>query len=680
MSSFVKTNGGLTLALAAMAAVSVAAVAQTSGSPFAKKTKKQAWETDAARPGPQTPAYQAPSYQPPVFNAPSPQAPTYIPPPNYTAPLRSSSVAPSAVPPAKPAYTPPAYSAPSAQPAGRYVPPATLSSGVSSAAVSPFAAVPQSYSAPSQSPAANYGQYNPPGASSTATSTRDTPVLRAAEPDLLPGFRRRPAAQAGAYYPGREDKGGFSVPAYVPRGQAGVSGFNPQLPQRSGGYKQANNQPSQGYGGPYGAPNGQSAQTPQNYPRQGYAPQSWKDRLGLGNLLTTFTAALKVGAAAVQRKNTVEDAGWNAGFIADGKVSGEVSAITRGGMEYGIGGELRGQYDKYRRGFGGRVGDCGAESLAAIAGCNSLAVDGVLRPLRGHTSQFYSAGLDNAKEAEFAVEGAYLFLRSAYGDITVGRDDGAAYLFSLGAPTLLAVNASNSPVDYTGLDSVRTVNEASGFAEKVAYVSPRLLGDQIGLGVQFGASYAPDARACGVDYCVRGNGRDGSGALSPDLEDVIEFGLSLDRTFSNGLSIEGTATYAMASEESGLISASGAGFEDLKSYGFGLEAEYGPWTLGGAFLNSNNGLINGDYEAYDIGLTFKPAQWGVSASYGHATDKNVNLLSDQATLGFVYDFDRFTLGTGVQYIERDVAGVAGGIFVPRKEKAAALFIEGGVKF
>jgi len=97
------------------------------------------------------------------------------------------------------------------------------------------------------------------------------------------------------------------------------------------------------------------------------------------------------------------------------------------------------------------------------------------------------------------VEGAYVFLRSAYGDVTLGRDDGAAYLFSLGAPTLMAVNASNSPMDYTGLDSVKTVNDASGFSEKITYTSPRLLGDQIGFGVQLGASYAFNARACGVD-------------------------------------------------------------------------------------------------------------------------------------------------------------------------------------
>lgn len=637
MSTFLKTNSGLSLALAAMAVVSVAAVAQTSGSPFASKKKTQAWETDAARPGPATPAYQAPQY---------------IPPPNFTPPLENGSNfnAPDASSPSvftKP-YVPPVSPAP--RPQSFAAPAASYTAPEASTPEAQTFSAPQLSSAPAPQ-TQTFGSYKPQGYSAAK------PINDIAQPDLLPGFRPRSTGQGGAYFPGREDKGGFSVPAYSPRGQMA------QAPQT---------QSPQNYGPQsYGAQNSPR----QSYPSQGYGPQSWKDRLGLGNLLTTFKAALKVGAAAVQRKNTAEDEGWNAGFIADGKVSGEVSAITRGGLEYGVGGEVRGQYDKYRRGFGGRVGDCGPGAVANVAGCNSVTIDGATLPLRGHSSQFYSAGFDNAKAAEFALEGAYLFLRSAYGDVTVGRDDGAAYLFSLGAPTLLAVNASNSPVDFTGLDSVRTVNEASGFAEKISYVSPRLLGDQIGLGVQIGASYAPNARACGVDYCVRSNGSDVSTALSPDLKNVLEFGVSVDRTFRNGLSLEGTATYAAASEDSGI-----AGFDNLKSLGFGLEAQYGPWTLGGSFLNSNNGLLNGDYEAYDLGLTFKPAQWGVSASYGHATDKNVNLLSDQATLGFVYDFERFTLGTGVQYIERDVVGVAGGILAPRKEKATALFIEGGVKF
>jgi len=460
--------------------------------------------------------------------------------------------------------------------------------------------------------------------------------------------------ETGAYYPGRSDKGQAILGQH----------YNREHYQGRGYTAQTQNYPHQTYGQNHG----------QNYE---YTPQqtqrrsnSWGDKLGLRNLATSVTGFLKFGAAATDRDSRDGD-GWSEDFIADGKINAEVSAITSGGLEYGIGAELRGQYDRYRRGFGGRVGDC----PASVTGCASTLIAGVPTAVRGHTSQFYTDGPSNAKEEEFALEGAYLFLRSAYGDISVGRDDGAAYLFSLGAPSLLAINASNSGVDYTGLDSVKTVNDASGFAEKITYTSPRLLGDTVGVGVQFGVSYALDARACGVDYCVRDNGRDGSGALAPDLEDVIEAGLSLDRNFDNGLRIEATATYATASEESGI-----AAFDDLKSFGLGLELGYGDWTLGGSYLDSNNALQDGDYTAYDVGLTWKPGDWGVTLGYGHAEDKNINLESDQAVLGFTYDWGKYRLGTGVQYIERDVPIAAGGLVLSETEKATSIFIEGGITF
>lgn len=398
-------------------------------------------------------------------------------------------------------------------------------------------------------------------------------------------------------------------------------------------------------------------------------PRSWKDRLGLGNLATSLSGFLKAGAAYVLRDDAAGSDN-DISFIGDGQLRGEASFVTRGGLEYGAGLEVRAQYDEFRRGFGGRVGDC----PAANPGCASTLVGGVDTSLRGHTSRFYADGPSDAKEFEFALEGAYVFLRSAYGDITVGRDDGAAYLFSLGAPSLVAVGASNSSVDYTGLDSVKTVNDASGFSEKIVYTSPRLLGDTIGVGVQFGVSYALDATACGVDYCVRSN--DPSGAVSPDLENVIEAGIALDRTFGNGLSVEATATYATASEDSGV-----AGLDDLSALGLGLELGYGDFTLGGSYLASNNGLADGDYTSYDVGLTWKPSAFGVTLGYGHATDDNVNLTSDQFLAGVSYDIrERFRVGAGAQYIDRTVPNVTGGVVGETSEDALALFVEGGFTF
>jgi len=481
-----------------------------------------------------------------------------------------------------------------------------------------------------------------------------TPQTSAGATDSLAGARAplsTPSGSSGAYYPGRERNTYRPITENAQTGSYGQASSYGSPPQYSTQYAQPQ----------YGHPPA---------PRQTYRSGSWRDRLGLRNIKASLKGFLRGGVAATRANLAALSGEWRDDYVADLNVEAEASAITQGGLEYGFNFEVRSQYDRYRRGFGGRVGDC----PATVPGCAST---GLAAPtaVSGHTSQFYTDGPSNAEDFEIAVEGAYLFLRSAYGDVTLGRDDGAAYLFSLGAPTLLAVNASNSPVDYTGLDSVKTVNDASGFAEKITYTSPRLLGDQIGFGVQVGASYAPNARACGVDYCVRRNEADGSGVLAPDLSDVIEFGASVDRRFDNGLNVEATFTYATAKEDSTL-----AVFDDLESWNTGLEVSLNDWTIGGSYLQSNNGLTDGDYTAWDAGITWKPSKLGFTASYGHAEDENINLTSDQAVFGVSYEFDRFTLGTGVQYIERTVPIATGLDVGQEKEKATALFVEGGFTF
>jgi len=66
--------------------------------------------------------------------------------------------------------------------------------------------------------------------------------------------------------------------------------------------------------------------------------------------------------------------------------------------------------------------------------------------------------------------------------------------------------------------------------------------------------------------------------------------------------------------------------------------------------------------------------------YGHAEDDNVGLKSDQATFGVTYDFNKFTVGTGVQYVNREVNGVALGIPTTLDQKATSVFVQGGFKF
>lgn len=450
----------------------------------------------------------------------------------------------------------------------------------------------------------------------------------------------------------------YSAPSYEPS-----SGQNYAQPYPQSG--QSN------YGGQYypqnaqagrGTNTGANGQIPQN--------QSWANRSGFSNLQTSLDGQARIGGAYV------DGAGNDFVGAADFDIRGEISGITGGGLEYGAGLRGRAQYDKFRRGFGGLVGNCPAADPA----CASVNVAGNDRAIKGYTGQFYTDGNPDISETQAQLEGAYVFLRSAYGTVTAGRDDGSAYLFSLGAPSLVMVSASNSPVDYTGLDSVITKNNASGFSEKIRYTSPRLLGDTVGVGVQLGVSYAFDGTACGVDYCVEDNTASALDPFAPQMDDIIEVGLALDRTFNSGLSAELTGTYARGSESTGF-----AAFEDLSSWGAGLELGYGDWTFGTSYLNSNNGIATGgNYKAYDAGLTWQPGRLGITAGYGHADDDLAGLSSNQGVLALSYDLDtqfgEFRVGTGVQYIDRTVSDFVMGARTSRDEDAIAGFIEAGITF
>lgn len=486
------------------------------------------------------------------------------------------------------------------------------------------------------------------------------------------------------YAPGQVPRG----PQYDPQYEQWAQSNNPTAydygyarPGQTPPQGQPQGQPPSG-NGPYGADPYENppASGPFSKPYPGDAPYpegpygydqprrtGFFSRLGLGGITALIRGAVRAGVGARESNGD-----WEETFIGDADLDIELSSVTRSGLEWGVHGQVRAQYDTDRKGFVRRLPDC----PPTLAGCASITVPGSPTPasVRGHTSQFYTSGPDVAEDGQFALESAHAFLRSAYGDVTVGLDDGAAYLFSLGAPTLLNVGASNSPVDYTGLDAVKTVNDASGFSEKVTYTSPRLLGDQVGIGVQFGLSYAPDASACGVDYCVDLN--DIPNVVAPDIQDIFEAGLALDRTFAPGISMEATGTYAMGKEKSGL-----AGLDDLQAYNAGLEFKFHSVTLGGSWLKSNQGVMNGDYDAYDVGVTWKPSRLGFTLGYGHAEDELVGLESDQIAGGVSWDFNEHArISLGGQYADRETIRDVGGVAQAGSEDATSVFIEGAFRF
>ena len=400
-------------------------------------------------------------------------------------------------------------------------------------------------------------------------------------------------------------------------------------------------------------------------------PRSWAERLGLGNISTKVFGHAKGGFAARDQDVPLIDEGWEADGILDGYVAAEVSAITQSGLEYGVAIGLRGAYDSDGPLFGGQVGGCPVGTACP----GQVTLGGQSFAVRGHTSQLFT-GLDTFDEdSRVSLETAHLFLRSGYGDITVGRDTGAAELFSIGAPTVLELGLSNGRADYTSLSVAKSANDPTAFAEKVSYTSPRLGGDRIGVGLQIGASYTPDVDACGAYACFRRNGSEkAAGSVGPVLEDAWEVGVALDRTMGD-FKAELTASYAAAKQAESL-----AAFDDLSSWGFGAELEWRDFTLGGGYLSSNNALADGNFTSWDIGLAWRSGDWGVSGAYAFAEDENVDVTSDEFTLGLTRSFGDLHIGTGVQYIEREAPYLIGGVATLEEETATAVFIETGWSF
>lgn len=700
--------------LLAMGATVVASA--QSSSPFATKRKTQAWETpDANAPLPTPAAARSGTSGAPIQLR---GARTPLPVPaqsemrDEASPVQSSSRSSQSQAASAPAQAP----IPSAKPpvASAAVPSQSSSSITGTPGPLPAQPATQSAEAPALAPATrSYPAVNPNSRWALAGSVYNNGLPQTDDTDwtihTLPS-RRGPAGYRGEVQiqsdQGSAASGSYGRQAQPPLPSRGWSEVQNQAPSQGGPYARGPSSNGSGTSGPYGnqgipnragsqnrpgsyqggpyaqggqsgpnsgpysgqqnGPYGQSGPYGTDGPAGGPPPrQTFWDRIGMRGVRSLFSGGIRGGVAAR------ESGGWEEAFIGDADIEGEVSAITRNGIEWGVHGQVRAQYDEGRKGFTRRLPDC----PPTLAGCPSVLVGGVLpAAVRGHTSQFYTSGPDVAKDTQIALESAHLFLRSAYGDVTLGRDDGAAYLFSLGAPSLLNVGASNSTVDYTGLDTVKTVNDASGFSEKITYTSPRLLGDQVGVGVQFGLSYSPNSDSCGVDYCVDLN--EIPNVAAPHIEDVMEAGVALDRTFANGMSVEGTLTYATGSEQSGQ-----AGFDNLKAIGTGIEVKLSDWTLGGSYLNSNQGLINGDYEAYDIGLTWKPSRLGFTVGYGHASDDLVNLSSDQWVGGVSFDInERFTVSTGVQYANRHSVRQVGATAQKGNDNATSIFIEGGFRF
>lgn len=307
-------------------------------------------------------------------------------------------------------------------------------------------------------------------------------------------------------------------------------------------------------------------------------------------------------------------------LLGEISLSGRAERVLESGLRIRLNGALRTQYDNAlsagtTRSFG--------ETLAAPA------------PFSGQAGGLPS----DSDELRTRLESAYIQIDGAYGEVRLGKDRGVAARFFEGPPSAFRHARLDAPLlDPAGLSLVRTRHDLTGPSPKLSYASPRILG------IRAGVSLTPDANSDGLDQRF---GLD-RGGLTGGLDEAYEVAVNASRLIASmDLRVEGMVAWSSAS-----IDAPAAGFADIykdrvESISTGGRVRYKDWTLGATWADSNDGLEDGEYEAWTLGIG-RPAfglDWTVG--YGAAEDQRTGLNAESWRIGAAREFGdsaRISLG------------------------------------
>ncbi len=271
-------------------------------------------------------------------------------------------------------------------------------------------------------------------------------------------------------------------------------------------------------------------------------------------------------------------------------------------IEAGFGAGVVAERDDPRRDpRGGRVGAC----APAQGGCASLGA----APLRGFVSGYHTDGAAADEDARIALESAYLYLRSGWGEVSIGRDQGAARRLSVTPPTILAVGGGlDAPVDGTGLGTVILRNDISGQSAKVFAATTRIVG------LQAAVSWTPELEHEGIDQGYRE--RFGAPQVFAP-EDILEGALSFAHTFANGWETVAGLTYAHAEDKGGRPA-----FGAMDAWSAGATVGRNGWSFGASYLESDNGWASDgrDYRAVGVSAVRESGDWAVMLEAGASSD------------------------------------------------------------
>lgn len=295
-----------------------------------------------------------------------------------------------------------------------------------------------------------------------------------------------------------------------------------------------------------------------------------------------------------------------------------------------------------------------------------------------------SLGFDGAKNAlpnRGHLDEAYVELKTAFGTVQFGRQNGVADRMRLATPSPLDPLAP----DDVRLDAIEVANNynrlsLSGDAGKLVYLTPRIAGFQLG------ASYLVENPKLGAPvHATMDFDRGHSGARG-----AAEAGLNYTGKIGD-VSLDAAATYYIDNHN-------GVGQKDPEAYNLGVALGLNGWTLGGNLTQGSNinhaTLYRSDTKTtvWSAGVTYGNGPWLLGGAYSHGADDPTGANNDvdyqSYVLGIIYFLNPgISLGLGVQHDQGKpdplglVAPSGGAAVTAGKDvKGDAVFVETGLKF
>lgn len=237
---------------------------------------------------------------------------------------------------------------------------------------------------------------------------------------------------------------------------------------------------------------------------------------------------------------------------------------------------------------------------------------------------------------------AYAYFAGNWGRVNFGKEDGAAYLLQVAAPSadsnVDGLRTQIQGFDFGNVPAIGPVAldyDHADFrgAQRLTYLSPKFSGFQAG--VSYAAEDADNSAAAGVGAI----GTPGVPAAD-SFKNLFEGAVRWDGEFE-GFGLSAGAGYSTAE-----VDTAGVLNGDLNTWNAGLNVAFQGFSVGGAYIDSEQDLVAGgsaDSDTWVVGAAWDNGPYHVGVSY-----LNADLEGPAFSTG-TGEAERYTVGAGYTY-------------------------------